>query len=74
MYTGSDDYTDGFLTNPTVPRQYKNIREGDVTLGAHALIGGSGNTIALQPLSLEGNSGLNVAAGIGAINLAPAGR
>src|SRR6266702_4309343 len=43
-----------------------------VGLGANALVGGSNNTIALQPLSLEGNSGLNVAAGIGAINLSPA--
>ena len=45
-----------------------------VGVGAHALVGGSNNTIALPPLSLEGNSGLNVAAGIGAINLTPAGR
>ena len=43
-----------------------------VGIGANALVGGSNNTIALQPLSLEGNSGLNVAAGIGAINLSPA--
>jgi len=43
-----------------------------VGVGANALIGGSGNTIALQPLSLEGNRGLNVAAGIGAITLTPA--
>jgi len=34
----------------------------------------SGNTIALQPLSLEGNTGLNVAGGIGAIQLSPARR
>jgi len=45
-----------------------------VGVGANALIGGSNNTIALQPLSIEGNRGLNVAAGIGAINLAPAAR
>ena len=45
-----------------------------VGVGAHALVGGSNNTIALQPLSLEGNSGLNVAAGIGAIQLTPAAR
>ena len=45
-----------------------------VGVGANALVGGSGNTIALQPLSLEGNSGLNVAAGIGAIQLTPAAR
>lgn len=43
-----------------------------VGVGANALVGGSNNTIALQPLSLEGNSGLNVAAGIGAITLTPA--
>ncbi len=43
-----------------------------VGVGANALIGGSGNTIALQPLSLEGQTGLNVAAGIGAITLSPA--
>src|SRR5947209_1287297 len=41
VYTGSDDYTDGFLTNPTVPRQYKKVREGDVILGKHALVGAS---------------------------------
>jgi hypothetical protein len=45
-----------------------------VGVGANALIGGSGNTIALQPLSLEGNTGLNVAGGIGAIQLTPAPR
>jgi hypothetical protein len=42
-----------------------------VGIGANALIGGSGNTVALQPLSLEGSTGLNVAAGIGAITLTP---
>ena len=45
-----------------------------VGVGANALIGGSGNTIALQPLSIEGNTGLNVAGGIGAISLTPAPR
>ncbi|MBV9862974.1 MAG: DUF992 domain-containing protein [Alphaproteobacteria bacterium] len=40
-----------------------------VGVGANALVGGSGNSIALQPVSIEGNSGLNVAAGIGAMTL-----
>ncbi len=43
-----------------------------VGVGANALIGGSGNSVARQPLSLEGNTGLNVAAGIGAMTLTPA--
>lgn len=38
-------------------------------LGANALIGGSEKAIALQPLSIEGNEGLNIAAGIGAMTL-----
>ena len=37
--------------------------------GANALIGGLNKSIALQPLSLEGNKGLNVAAGVGSITL-----
>jgi hypothetical protein len=40
-----------------------------VGLGANVLVGGSGNSIALQPLSIEGNTGLNVAGGIGALTL-----
>jgi len=36
---------------------------------ANVLVGGSNNTISLQPLSIEGNTGLNVAAGIAAIDL-----
>ncbi|MGH7031398.1 MAG: DUF992 domain-containing protein [Stellaceae bacterium] len=40
-----------------------------VGVGANVLIGGSHRTISLQPVSIEGNTGLNVAAGIGAINL-----
>jgi hypothetical protein len=37
--------------------------------GANVLIGGSDRSFTLQPVSIEGNTGLNVAAGIGAITL-----
>ncbi len=40
-----------------------------VGAAANALIGGSTNTISLQPLSIEGSSGLNVAAGIAELTL-----
>jgi hypothetical protein len=33
------------------------------------LVGGSGNSISLQPLSIEGNTGLNVAGGVAALTL-----
>src|SRR6202011_1339062 len=35
-----------------------------VGVGANVLVGGSGNSAALQPVSIEGTTGLNVAAGI----------
>jgi hypothetical protein len=40
-----------------------------IGLGANVLIGGLDKSIALQPLSMEGSRGLNVAAGVGAISL-----
>jgi len=40
-----------------------------VGLGANVLIGGLDKSIALQPVSIEGSTGLNVAAGIGQISL-----
>ena len=40
-----------------------------VGVGANVLLGGFDKSIALQPISIEGNTGLNVAAGIGALNL-----
>lgn len=41
-------------------------------LGANVLVGGFQRSIALQPLSVEGMAGLNVAAGIAEIELTPA--
>ena len=41
-------------------------------LGANVLVGGSDRTVALQPLSLQGQAGLNVAAGVAELTLRPA--
>lgn len=40
-----------------------------VGAGANILVGGFNRSITLQPVSIEGNTGLNVAAGIGEITL-----
>jgi hypothetical protein len=40
-----------------------------VGLGANALLGGSNKSIALQPLSVQAQTGLNVAAGVAALRL-----
>jgi hypothetical protein len=41
-------------------------------LGANALVGGSNRTVTLQPLSVTGQTGLNVAAGVAELTLRPA--
>jgi hypothetical protein len=38
-------------------------------LGANALIGGSERGVALQPLSVQGQTGLNIAAGVAELHL-----
>jgi len=45
---------------------------GIVGLGANVLVGGSNRTVALQPLSLTGQIGINVAAGVAELRLRPA--
>src|SRR5215469_2248682 len=42
-----------------------------VGAGGNVLVGGSDNTIALQPLSLQGQVGINVAAGLESLELRP---
>ena len=41
-------------------------------VGANALVGGSGETFALQPLSVNVQTGVNLAAGVGEVFLEPA--
>lgn len=80
-------YTQGGVLVWTVIAPTSALRPGDlagsyggatasatlgVGLGANALIGGSMNHIVLQPLSIETNRGLNIAAGIASITLTPA--
>lgn len=40
-----------------------------VGLGANVLVGGSNRTVALQPVSVQGQVGLNVAAGVAELDL-----
>ncbi len=38
-------------------------------VGANALVGGNNRTVALQPVSVQGQAGLNVAAGVAGLEL-----
>jgi Protein of unknown function (DUF992) len=42
-----------------------------VGVGGNVLVGGSANSIALQPLSVQGQIGINVAAGLESLELRP---
>jgi dTDP-4-amino-4,6-dideoxy-D-glucose acyltransferase len=39
IFSKSDDYSEGYMTNPTVPERFKKVHEGEVVLERHALIG-----------------------------------
>ncbi len=39
VFTQSDDYTGGTLTNPTVPTQYKRETKKPIVIGRHSIIG-----------------------------------
>lgn len=39
LYTSTDDFVGGHLTNPTVPAGLRSVRCGPVTLRRHALVG-----------------------------------
>jgi hypothetical protein len=41
-------------------------------VGANVLVGGSDRTVTLQPISVQGQAGLNVAAGVAGLELRPA--
>ena len=41
-------------------------------VGANVLVGGSNRTVSLQPVSVQGQAGLNVAAGVAGLDLRPA--
>ncbi len=42
-----------------------------VGVGGNVMVGGSNNTFALQPLSIQGQTGLNVAGGVQSMELRP---
>ncbi|TAK49088.1 MAG: DUF992 domain-containing protein [Xanthobacteraceae bacterium] len=48
---------------------------GSITIGvgggANALVGGSANSFALQPLSVQGQTGINLAVGVASLELRP---
>ena len=69
VFTSTSNPGPGFLSGDYVGAS------GEATvaagLGANVLIGGSGQTVALQPVSVSGQVGINFAVGVGDLNLRP---
>jgi acetyltransferase-like isoleucine patch superfamily enzyme len=61
LYTSTDDYTGGSLTNPTVPNEFKDVIVGSVRLGKHVIVGAG--SVVLPGVSLE------FGAAVGALSL-----
>jgi hypothetical protein len=60
------------LTPGALAGQYAGATAGatvGVGAGVNALIGGFKHSVALQPVSIEGNTGMNVAAGVAEMSL-----
>jgi hypothetical protein len=67
VFTGTGGYGPGFLSGDYVGGSAEaTVAAG---LGANVLVGGSNRTIALQPLSVGGQVGLNLAVGVANLHL-----
>jgi len=75
-----ESYIKWIVVAPTDSQFTKGFLQGDyigaqasatfaVGLGANVLVGGSSQTFALQPISLQSQKGLNIAAGVAEIEL-----
>lgn len=78
--TTEESYIKWIVVAPTNSQFTKGFLQGDyigaqasatfaVGLGANVLVGGSSQTFALQPISLQSQKGLNIAAGVAEIEL-----
>jgi len=51
IYSSSDDYSGNFMTNPTIPDEYKNIDSREVILRKYSIIGSG--TVILPGVIIE---------------------
>ena len=51
VYTGTEDYVEGFLGNPTIPLEWRKVTSGDVVLRKHALVGAG--SVILPGVTIE---------------------
>lgn len=57
LFTSSDDYKEGYMTNPQIPNSYKKLKLGPVILRKHALIGCGSVVLPGVEIELGGSVG-----------------
>jgi hypothetical protein len=75
-----EKHSGNFYTSARFPARERRLVSDNRTfsvsvaagLGANVLVGGSNQSVALQPLSVQGQLGFDIAGGIGALELHPA--
>lgn len=82
VYSSNDDYSGNFLTGPTVPEEFTNVRHADVIIGKHVVIGafsmilpgvsiGDGSAVAAFSLVNSNVENNIIVGGIPSIKLKP---
>ena len=51
IYSSNDDYSGSAMTNPTLPKEFTNVLNADVTLGRHVIVGSG--SVLLPGITLE---------------------
>lgn len=59
IYTASDDYTEGYMTNPTVDPKFRKLDQGDVILKKHVVVGTSSIILPNITLAFATSVGAN---------------
>jgi galactoside O-acetyltransferase len=55
LISGTDDFTDGALTGPTLPPAFRSVRRGRIVLGPHVVVGS--NAVVLPDVTIgEGST------------------
>lgn len=57
LFTASDDYKEGYLTNPTIPMEYKLVTQAPIQIDSHAIIGCASVVMPGITISLGGSVG-----------------
>jgi acetyltransferase-like isoleucine patch superfamily enzyme len=55
LYSATDDYSGSSLTNPTIPKEYLNVLQGEIVLDRHVIIG-TNSTVLPNVTIGEGSS------------------